>query len=167
MGGEVRLPPGLCCSPQQTGTIENILSAIALSGVQLMLHGKQSILGIHGVNKVSEHRGMTSHEFHTLISRHMRHLHLQLRLRWGLLLLHLLHGCQSLTNHLDCLSLRQKLLLYYHWRWWWQLLLRPQLVVPAALAGHASLLCACCLISAEGNHTSELILQILQHKKRV
>jgi hypothetical protein len=132
MGGEVRLPPGLCCSPQQTGTIENILSAIALSGVQLMLHGKQSILGIHGVNRVSEHRGMTSHEFHTLISRHMRHLHLQLRLRWGLLLLHLLHGCQSLTNHLDCLSLHQKLLLYYHW------------VVVVATAAEASSCGACC-----------------------
>jgi hypothetical protein len=132
MGGEVRLPPGLCCSPQQTGTIEIILSAIALSGVQLMLHGKQSILGIHGVNRVSEHRGMTSHEFHTLISRHMRHLHLQLRLRWGLLLLHLLHGCQSLTNHLDCLSLHQKLLLYYHW------------VVVVATAAEASSCGACC-----------------------
>jgi hypothetical protein len=32
---------------------------------------------------------------------------------------------------------------------------------------HAFLLCACFLTSAECNHTSELILQILQHKKRV
>jgi hypothetical protein len=32
---------------------------------------------------------------------------------------------------------------------------------------HAFLLCAYFLISAECNHTSELILQILQHKKRV
>jgi hypothetical protein len=32
---------------------------------------------------------------------------------------------------------------------------------------HAFLLCACSLTSAECNHTSELILRILQHKKRV
>jgi hypothetical protein len=37
----------------------------------------------------------------------------------------------------------------------------------AAPAKHAFLLCACFLTSAECNHTSELILQILQHKKRV
>ena len=43
----------------------------------------------------------------------------------------------------------------------------PHPAVPAALAGHASLLCAFCLTSAEGNHISELILQIFQHKKRV
>jgi hypothetical protein len=36
-----------------------------------------------------------------------------------------------------------------------------------APAEHAFLLCACSLTSAEFNHTSELILQILQHKKRV
>jgi hypothetical protein len=43
----------------------------------------------------------------------------------------------------------------------------PHPVVPAALAGHASLLCACCLTSVEGNHISEPILQIFQHNKRV
>jgi hypothetical protein len=43
----------------------------------------------------------------------------------------------------------------------------PHPAVPAALAEHASLLCAFGLTSLEGNHTSELILQILQHKKRV
>jgi hypothetical protein len=32
---------------------------------------------------------------------------------------------------------------------------------------HAFLLCACSLTSTECNHTSELILPILQHKKRV
>jgi hypothetical protein len=36
-----------------------------------------------------------------------------------------------------------------------------------APAKHAFLLCVCFLTSAECNHTSELILQILQHKKRV
>jgi hypothetical protein len=36
-----------------------------------------------------------------------------------------------------------------------------------APAEHAFLLCSCFLISAECNHTSELILQNLQHKKRV
>jgi hypothetical protein len=39
-----------------------------------------------------------------------------------------------------------------------------ELVVPAE---HAFLLCACFLTSVECNHTSELILQILHHKKRV
>jgi hypothetical protein len=37
----------------------------------------------------------------------------------------------------------------------------------AAPAEHAFLLCTYFLTSAECNHTSELILQILQHKKRV
>jgi hypothetical protein len=37
----------------------------------------------------------------------------------------------------------------------------------AALVRHASLLCTYGLTSVEGNHTSELILQIFQHKKRV
>jgi hypothetical protein len=36
-----------------------------------------------------------------------------------------------------------------------------------APAEHVFLLCACFLTSTECNHTSELILQILQHKKRV
>jgi hypothetical protein len=49
---------------------------------------------------------MTSHEFSTLVSRH-------LRLRWGLLLL-LLNGGQSLTNGLNYLSLHQKHLLDRH-----------------------------------------------------
>jgi hypothetical protein len=43
----------------------------------------------------------------------------------------------------------------------------PHLVVPVAPAEHASLLCAYCLTSAKDNHTSELTMQILQHKKRV
>jgi hypothetical protein len=43
----------------------------------------------------------------------------------------------------------------------------PHPVVLPALAEHAFLLCACFLTSAECNHTSELTLQILQHKKRV
>jgi hypothetical protein len=43
----------------------------------------------------------------------------------------------------------------------------PHLVVLATLAEHAFLLCACCLTSAECNHTSELTLQNLQQKKRV
>ena len=80
VGGEVGLPPRLSCSPQQTGTIHNLLYVITLSDVQLPLHGVQPILSIHGVSRVSEHWGMTSHEFSTLVSRH-------LRLRWGLMLL--------------------------------------------------------------------------------
>jgi hypothetical protein len=43
----------------------------------------------------------------------------------------------------------------------------PHLVVLPAPAEHAFPLCACCLTSAEYNHTSELILQTLQHTKRV
>jgi hypothetical protein len=42
----------------------------------------------------------------------------------------------------------------------------PPAELPAP-AEHACLLCAYFLTSAECNHTSELILQILQHKKRV
>jgi hypothetical protein len=38
MGGEIRHPPGLSCSSQQTGTIQNFLPVITLSGVQLPLH---------------------------------------------------------------------------------------------------------------------------------
>jgi hypothetical protein len=57
VGGELGLPPGLSCSPQQKGTIQNLFSIIALSGVQLLLHGTKLILDIHGVSRVSEHRG--------------------------------------------------------------------------------------------------------------
>jgi hypothetical protein len=38
MGGEIRLPPRLGCSSQQTGTIQNFLPVVALGGVQLPLH---------------------------------------------------------------------------------------------------------------------------------
>jgi hypothetical protein len=116
VGGEVGLPPRLGCSSQQTRTIHNFLPVGTLSGVQLPLHGTQPIFSIHGVSRVSEHWGMTSHEFSTLVSRHLRHL----RLRWGLMLL--LHIGQSLTNGLNCLSLHQEQLLYRHRGRWWQLL---------------------------------------------
>jgi hypothetical protein len=43
----------------------------------------------------------------------------------------------------------------------------PHLAVLAAPAEHVSLLYACCLTSTKCNYTSELILQIFQHKKRV
>jgi hypothetical protein len=62
---------------------------------------------------MSERWWMTSHEFSTLVPRHLRHL----RLRWGLLLLLLLlllNGGQSLTDGLNCLSLHQKHLLDRH-----------------------------------------------------
>jgi hypothetical protein len=83
VGDEIGLPPGLGCSPQQMGTIQKLFSVIALSGVQCMLYGTQPILDIHGVGRVSEHRGMTSHELRTFVPRHLRHLHLQLSLGWG------------------------------------------------------------------------------------
>jgi hypothetical protein len=117
MGGEVGLPPRLSCSSQQMGTIQNFLLVITLSGVQLPLHGTQPIFCINGVSRVSEHWGMTSHEFSTLVSGHLRHL----RLRRVLMLL-LLHSSQSLTNGLDCLSLHQEHLLYRHRGRGWQLL---------------------------------------------
>jgi hypothetical protein len=93
VGGEVGLPLRLSCSPQQTGTIQNFLSIVILSDVQLLLHGTQPIFSIHGVSRVSEHWGMTSHEFSTLVSGHLRHLRLRLRL-----MLLLLHSGQSLTQ---------------------------------------------------------------------
>ena len=114
--------------------IQNLLSIIALGGVQLPLHCTQPVFGIHGVCRVGKHRGMTSHELRMFVSWHLRHLHLWLRL----LLLHLLHGYQGLTNRLDCLSLHQKTSA--------RLSLgvvvataagMPHPVVPAALAGHA------------------------------
>jgi hypothetical protein len=43
MGGEVGLPPRLCCSPQLSGTIKHILPVVALGSVQLTLHGTQPI----------------------------------------------------------------------------------------------------------------------------
>jgi hypothetical protein len=95
MGGEIGLPPRLGCSSQQMGTIQNFLPVVALSGVQLSFHSTQPIFSIHGIRRVSKHRGMTSHEFSTLVSGH-------LRLRWWLLLL---NGGQSLTDGLSCLSL--------------------------------------------------------------
>jgi hypothetical protein len=83
------------------GTIQNFLSVVALSGVQLPLHGTQPIFSIHGVRRESEHWGMTSLEFSMLVPGHLRHL----RLRWGLMLLLLLNGGQSLTDGLNRLSL--------------------------------------------------------------
>jgi hypothetical protein len=38
MGGEVGLPPRLCCSPQLSGTIQHLLTIVALGSVQLTLH---------------------------------------------------------------------------------------------------------------------------------
>jgi hypothetical protein len=99
MGGEIGLPPRLSCSSQQTGTIQNFLLVITLSGVQLPLHCAQPVFSIHVVRRVSKHWGMTSHEFGMLVPGHLRHL----RLRWWLLLL--LNGGHSLTDGLNCLSL--------------------------------------------------------------
>jgi hypothetical protein len=121
VGGEIRLPPKLGCSSQQTGTIQDFLPVVALSGVQLPLHNAQPIFSIHGVRRMSERWGMTSHEFSTLVPGH-------LRLRWWLLLL-LLNGGQSLTNGLNCLSLHQEHLLDRHRGWWWQLLLLGCLIL--------------------------------------
>jgi hypothetical protein len=123
MSGEIRLPPRLSCSSQQTGTIPNFLPVVALSGMQLPLHCAQPVFSIHGVRRVSERWGMTSHEFIMLVPRHLRHL----RLRWWLLLL--LNGGQSLTDGLNCLSLHHEHLLDGHRGRGWQLLLLGCLIL--------------------------------------
>jgi hypothetical protein len=93
MGGEVRLSPRLGCSPQLSGTIQHLLTVVALGSVQLTLHGTQSIFRIHGINRLGKNRGMAPHEFFPLVSRHLRHLDQHWRLRWWWLLLNLLHRC--------------------------------------------------------------------------
>src|SRR5688572_12365032 len=118
MGGEVGLPPGLGCSPQLAGTIQNLLPVVALGGTQLPFHCAQPVFCIHGVSRMGEGRRMPSHELTTLIPWHLGHLHLQLGLG---LLLSLLHGCQSLPNGLHCLSLHQEHLLHCHRGWWGRL----------------------------------------------
>jgi hypothetical protein len=70
---------------------------------------------------MSKRWGITSHEFSTLVSGH-------LRLRWWLLLL-LLNGGQSLTDGLNCLSLHQEHLLDRHRGRGWQLLLLGCLIL--------------------------------------
>jgi hypothetical protein len=122
MSGEVRLPPRLCCYPQLSETIQHLLMLVTLSSVQLTFHGTQPIFGVHGISRMGKDRGMAPHEFCPLVSRHLRHLNLHLRLRWGWLLLHLLHCCKGLTNCLDCLSLPHEHLLNCHQGWRWQLL---------------------------------------------
>jgi hypothetical protein len=54
MGGEVRLPPTLCCSPQLSGTIQHLLTIVALGSVQLTLHGTQPIFSVHGISGVGK-----------------------------------------------------------------------------------------------------------------
>jgi hypothetical protein len=78
---------------------------------------------------MSKRWGMTSHEFSMLVSGHLRHL----RLRWGLLLLLLLNGGQSLTDGLDCLSLHQEHLLDGHRGRGRQLLLLRHLILLSGL----------------------------------
>jgi hypothetical protein len=72
---------------------------------------------------------MTSHEFNMFVPGHLRHL----GLRWGLLLLLLLNGGQSLTDGLDCLSLHQEHLLDGHRGRGRQLLLLGYLILLSGL----------------------------------
>jgi hypothetical protein len=123
MGGKVRLPLRLGCSPQLSGTVQHLLMIVALGSVQLTLHGTQPIFSIHGINRMSKDWGMAPHEFYPLVPEHLWHLDLHLRLRrWWLLLL-LLHSCQGLTNCLNCLGPHQEHLLNGHQGWRWQMLL--------------------------------------------
>jgi hypothetical protein len=55
MGGEIGVPPRLSCSSQQTGTKQNFLLVITLSGMQLSLHSMQLVFIIHGVKRVRKH----------------------------------------------------------------------------------------------------------------
>jgi hypothetical protein len=57
MGGEVRLSPRLCCSPRLSGTIQHLLTIVALGSVQLTLHGTQPIFRVHGIYRVGKDRG--------------------------------------------------------------------------------------------------------------
>jgi hypothetical protein len=91
MGGEVRLQSRLYCSPQLSGTIQHLLTIVALGSVQLTFHGTQPIFGVHGFSRMGKDWGMAPHEFCPLVSGHLWHLDLHLRLRWGWLLLHQLH----------------------------------------------------------------------------
>jgi hypothetical protein len=54
MGGKVRLPPRLGCSPQLSGTVQHLLTIVALGSVQLTLHGTQPIFVVHGINKMGK-----------------------------------------------------------------------------------------------------------------
>jgi hypothetical protein len=76
MGGEVRLPPRLGCSPQLSGTVQHLLTIIALGSVQLSLHSTQLIFGVHGINRVGKDWGMAPHESCPLVSGHLWHLDL-------------------------------------------------------------------------------------------
>jgi hypothetical protein len=78
MGCEVRLPPRLCCSPWLTGAIQNFLAIVALSSVQVTLHGTQPILGVHGISRMGKDRGMAPHELCPLVFGHLWHLNLHL-----------------------------------------------------------------------------------------
>jgi hypothetical protein len=76
MGGEVRLPPRLGCFSQLSGTIQHLLTVVALGSVQLTLHSTQLIFRVHGISRVGKDRGMASHELCPLVSRHLWHLDL-------------------------------------------------------------------------------------------
>jgi hypothetical protein len=93
MGGKIRLPPRLCCYPQLSGTVQHLLMIVALGSVQLMLHGTQPIFSVHGISRMGKDWGMAPRELCPLVSGHLRHLDLHLRLRRWWLLLHLLHSC--------------------------------------------------------------------------
>jgi hypothetical protein len=76
MGGEVGLPPRLCCSPQLSGTVQYLLTIVALGSVQLTLHDTQPIFRVHGIYRVGKDKGMAPHEFCPLVSGHLWHLDL-------------------------------------------------------------------------------------------
>jgi hypothetical protein len=54
MSGEVRLPPRLCCSPQLSRTVQHLLMIVALSRVQLTLHGTHPIFSVQGISRMGK-----------------------------------------------------------------------------------------------------------------
>jgi hypothetical protein len=155
MGGEIRLPLRLGCSPQLSGTIQHLLMIVALGSVQLTLHGTQPIFGVHGISRMGKDWGMAPHEFCSLVSRHLRHLDLHLRLRRWWLLLHLLLGSDQLPGLLGFASRTFA-------QWSSGVAVAnvaaglPPLGVPAVLAKHASHLCTCSQTSVETTHIYQI-----------
>jgi hypothetical protein len=152
--------------PSAVGDMQHLLAVVALGSVHLTLHGKQPIFHVHGVSRVGKDRGMAPHEFGSLVPRHLRHLDLHLRLRWWWLLLSLLLMSDQLPELPGSASRSSA-------QWSSGVAVAnaatglPPLEVPAALAEHASHLCACSQTSVETTHISDLTLQSFSIRKDI
>jgi hypothetical protein len=142
--------------PSTVGTIQHLLTIVALGSVHLTLHGTQPIFGVHGINRVGKDWGMAPHELCPLVFEHLWHLDLHWRLRRWWLLLHLLHGCYDQLPGLLGSASRT----FSQWSSGVAVAnaaaeLLP-LGVPAVLAEHASHLCACSQTSVEITHIFQI-----------